>query len=1082
MRSLTSVVTAIIFFCSPVFSQDRIFNYPVQLKTCNISIEADAFVATTFIEMEFYNPLDKEVEGRRILNFDKDQVVCGFQLDLNGKYREGSIEERWKANNAYNTVVGKRIDPAILQMYRRGEYSLNIYPVPARSSRKVTITLRQLLKEKDGKLTYVLPLALKDTVQQFSIRIRVKGMQERSYAGPGLIENNKFIQLPSYAVLDDALTGVVLNKDIRFHTPVHESTVQVCMTPADTASRFLLRAKPLISNRQDRKINTVTVFWDVSRSALSRKLSRELDYLEAYAKQHMISTMDILLFNDKLLGKLQYNLSRHEFETFRRYLLNYKYTGGTELACLNFASVKSDLILLFSDGSSTFGKSLPQKGKVQVNVVVSGTNFNGAVVEQICIPGGGRVINLNDQMDVKRYAMDEFAKNYLIKVSSAKGNIAINEKLPIIYDQEVNLSGIATAGDTLELTYGNTATGTQVQKIVLRSSALCDEVTAGYVRMLKSYDSLMNDRNGRGYYSWYDQLAFGIKEKVVTYQTAFIVLERIEDYIKFNIAPPAELEEACRQQNYVYKSEYRLKALEDHQQTQGLQALVDKYNDRIVRWNNKAPLIDLTKPFDMPASGTAKDVAQNDPVQKRNTFMLPLQPGGGELKEVVVTGAFGTRRAARSAASNVQFISGEQLDVVRQTNINNALAGKVAGVQVRSQSLAKLGAETHIRIRGENSLRLGGSSPVYVVNGTIIENAFDINVDDIEDVTVLQGPAAAALYGPDGANGAIVINYKRAKKYYHTWGSYDLESAEDEDYLLAIRESEEEELYANYLLLEKMYHESPLFYFDMARFFYERHKKKEAMHILSTAAEISSYSSKGLRAIAYILEEWKEYAKAIAIYKGIIANSHYDPAVNRELALAYYQYKQYQQAVDILNEVVSRPDNDDENFMYQKELALAEMNAYIAASPVVLDLSATDLRLVKAMPVQLRITVSGNESLLYYSNVTITEPGGKTAGQDKPATADRGYISKTSDQPWAYYNYRRNYNNAEFEYVVRKPNPGTFRVSVTAHDWYADAKRIPSYVRVITFRNFQSAGLAIEVKTVQIDNQYGDVGIAKIRW
>jgi TonB-linked SusC/RagA family outer membrane protein len=136
---------------------------------------------------------------------------------------------------------------------------------------------------------------------------------------------------------------------------------------------------------------------------------------------------------------------------------------------------------------------------------------------------------------------------------------------------------------------------------------------------------------------------------------------------------------------------------------------------------------------------------------------------GTDLKEVVVTSAFGIKRAARSTGSNVQNITGDQMNTIRQTNINNALAGKVAGAQVRSQSAAKLGVETQVRLRGENSLGAGGGA-LYVVDGTIMPSANDINPDDIEDITVLQGPAAAALFGPDGANGAIVVNTKRAKK------------------------------------------------------------------------------------------------------------------------------------------------------------------------------------------------------------------------------------------------------------------------------------------------------------------------------
>lgn len=133
------------------------------------------------------------------------------------------------------------------------------------------------------------------------------------------------------------------------------------------------------------------------------------------------------------------------------------------------------------------------------------------------------------------------------------------------------------------------------------------------------------------------------------------------------------------------------------------------------------------------------------------------------LTEVVVAGAYGTRRTARSTSVNAQVVSGEQLNVVRQPNLNNALAGKVSGLQVRSQSSAALDRQGTARLRGETGLG-GGGGIIYVVDGTILPNANDINLDDIEDVTVLQGPAAAAQFGSQGANGAIVITLKSGKR------------------------------------------------------------------------------------------------------------------------------------------------------------------------------------------------------------------------------------------------------------------------------------------------------------------------------
>ena len=165
--------------------------------------------------------------------------------------------------------------------------------------------------------------------------------------------------------------------------------------------------------------------------------------------------------------------------------------------------------------------------------------------------------------------------------------------------------------------------------------------------------------------------------------------------------------------------------------------------------------------LDISAAGFA---AASATVGNLSSISTALDKGASsELKEVVVTSAFGIKRNARNSASNIQNVNAEQLNTIRQTSLNNALAGKVAGAQVRSQSSAALGKETIVRLRGENGISIGGGA-LYVVDGTIVSSANDINVDDIEDVSVLQGPAAAALFGVDGANGAIVVNTKKAKK------------------------------------------------------------------------------------------------------------------------------------------------------------------------------------------------------------------------------------------------------------------------------------------------------------------------------
>lgn len=141
-----------------------------------------------------------------------------------------------------------------------------------------------------------------------------------------------------------------------------------------------------------------------------------------------------------------------------------------------------------------------------------------------------------------------------------------------------------------------------------------------------------------------------------------------------------------------------------------------------------------------------------------SVFTITLSKNSSDLKEVIVTTGLGIKKSARTTPYSAQVINSDDIGITRQSNLNNALAGKVAGVQSRSQSGAKLNAETFLRIRG--GLGIGDRAALYVVDGTIA-NSFDINPDDVEDITVLKGANATALFGSQATGGAIVINTKK---------------------------------------------------------------------------------------------------------------------------------------------------------------------------------------------------------------------------------------------------------------------------------------------------------------------------------
>ena len=158
---------------------------------------------------------------------------------------------------------------------------------------------------------------------------------------------------------------------------------------------------------------------------------------------------------------------------------------------------------------------------------------------------------------------------------------------------------------------------------------------------------------------------------------------------------------------------------------------------------------------------------------------ISLIAGSQQLSDVVVT-ALGIKKDKKKLGYALQEVKGEQLTTARETNVVSQLAGKVAGVTVVGSN-SGIGGSARVSIRGERSVDLNKNQPLYVIDGVPVSNAISggsgrgnlevdfgngagfINPDDIESLTVLKGPAAAALYGSRAANGVILIKSKAGK-------------------------------------------------------------------------------------------------------------------------------------------------------------------------------------------------------------------------------------------------------------------------------------------------------------------------------
>lgn len=147
-------------------------------------------------------------------------------------------------------------------------------------------------------------------------------------------------------------------------------------------------------------------------------------------------------------------------------------------------------------------------------------------------------------------------------------------------------------------------------------------------------------------------------------------------------------------------------------------------------------------------------------VSGKSTVNITMEDEATSLNDVVVIGYGSVRK--KDLTGSVATVGSEELNAVPVANVSEALAGKMAGVQITTTE-GSPDAEMRIRVRGGGSIT-GDNTPLFIVDGFPVESISDIPASDIEDMTVLKDASSTAIYGSRGANGVILITTKSGKE------------------------------------------------------------------------------------------------------------------------------------------------------------------------------------------------------------------------------------------------------------------------------------------------------------------------------
>lgn len=540
MKKINSLIATLLFSVAfaqiPTLEVENQKKHPVILQEAKIDTKILGNLATTTATYTFYNPSNRILEGKLTFPLPEGVSVSGYALDINGKLRNAVPVPKERAKEVFESIERRNVDPGIIEKVEGNNFRTRIYPIPQKGSRTIQITYHQELKNVASDYQYFLSFANATTIPKFNLKVWIS----ETATVPKILENPDgsfaFQKQGNQWIAEVAKSDFTPNESLKVTIPKNQNSSNVVLQKA-SGDKFYFAANvgldlPVKEKPRSQKI---AIIWDNSFSGSKRNRDKELDFLNAYFADNKNVSVSFSLLNNTFEKAEEFNISQGNWGELKNKILNLKYDGGTDLGALKEINGVEEY-LLFSDGISNFG-DLTMKFKKPLNSIASTPTSDFNLLKLLANQSGGNFINLNE-LDT-RSALKTY-KKLPVRFLGFKENPNLQELFPNIgsvISEPVNIFGI-TSGNAGELTaifsVGNEKFETPVD--FSKAQQLENWQIAQFWAQKKINELELNSTQNR-------QEIKNISEQfgVVSKNTSLIVLDDINDYVRYKITPPQEL-------------------------------------------------------------------------------------------------------------------------------------------------------------------------------------------------------------------------------------------------------------------------------------------------------------------------------------------------------------------------------------------------------------------------------------------------------------------------------------------------------------------------------------------------------------
>ena len=1060
---------ALSFLCTPVLAQDGPVQIwtpaiagerPIRLSSMSIQAKTYGFLASTRIELEFENPNNRVLEGEFVFPLTPAQTVAGYALEVNGALREGVVVPKQTARIAFEEITRRGVDPGLAELTRGNVFRTRVYPIPARGVKRIAITIEQALQRVDGKWSYRLPVPVTGKLDRYSVRVEAVGAPQNGANTTGALA------LSDAKIAERSQTNVQPEAMIALELPA-ERTLGVYAAAADAQDpyQYVLAQIDAPSWAPDLGAapKSIAVYLDASRSGLQRNHQKEAAFLSALFAGYGEAKIQLIAFRDKAAPAQNFQLKSGKSTEFFTALKAIDYDGGTSLQALAFSEAV-DLGVVLTDGSATF-----EPFKIQARAPMARKYLIGVAT---ATPDGTGIARMSARLNANTLDLIALSADAAVK-SARAARVGVQASAPAgacmdaiaisaVRAGTATLAARCKAGTKISLRWSNGAQ-TELSSIITPLQAnIASKLAAPIQRLwaatqIRASDS-MNQKT----------LALATQFSVVTEQTSLLVLDSIDDYLRYDVAP---IEPELRAEF----DARRVAKMSDGASRPNLDDLISQWQEFKAWHATPHPWLSGVLPDMAVRNANQWRASNNDAQQKLAAAML---------KRAQLLQAEGDKPSNEASARKLM----QELlaaDAAYLKTLSADARASLLGVRAQAKErVAQVASGATVTTIGP-IVPLGAPMSASPPASPSAQMARVPESEPMAEAKPMQEPLEARMhddassvdFAPAGLNRRSTVAAEapgsdERSQPSNTHATLELKAyTPNAPYLARIRAASNP--YAVYLS-EADSEGSIGFYLDCAEYFYsERKDQALALRVLSNISEVQVENVGAIRVLAEKLRQWQQWDFALAQFELARSLRTEEPQGYRDFALSLARAPtesggDVSRALEMLWYVASH--DWDNRFNSIQLTSLHEFNDLLArtnqAQRPDLKKLGVPATLVGTVPVGLRVVMGWNANDVDI-DLWVLDPAGEWAYYSQKQTTTGGQMSD---------DFTQGYGPETF--TIARPLPGTYTVYANyfANHEQKLAAPISVYLEFQTPFGQGKAQTTATVRRLEDDKEYIEIG------